>query len=164
MKGTYVLRAEEELGRELAKSLSAEQRAAGILSEHAPPDILTTNQRHAAIQDNRGIAYGSLNPSQQGMLLSLIGDHASVQRDELVRERLARIRKSGLDSVKFAWMGGLEAGQGHYYRIQGPSFLIEFDNTQDGANHIHSVWRDFKGDWGLDVLAAHYEHSPHHNG
>ena len=53
-------------------------------------------------------------------------------------------------------MGGLSKGQGHYYRIQGPSFLIEYDNTQNGANHIHAVWRDLANDWGEDVLAAHY--------
>ena len=67
-----------------------------------------------------------------------------------------------MDLVKFAWMGGLHPGEGHYYRVQGPAFLIELDNTQDGANHIHSVWREFNGDWGLDVLAMHYEQSFHH--
>jgi hypothetical protein len=70
--------------------------------------------------------------------------------------RLEKIHKAGLDNVKFAWMGGLEDGQGHYYRVQGSTFLIECDNTQNDANHIHCVWRDFNGDWGADVLAEHY--------
>ena len=78
------------------------------------------------------------------------------------RARLEKIRKAGLDNVKFAWMGGLEDGQGHYYRVQGSTFLIEFDNTQNDANHIHCVWRDFNGDWGADLLAEHYRDSPHH--
>ena len=70
--------------------------------------------------------------------------------------------KTELMNIKFAWMGGREKGQGHYYRIQGSSFLIEYDNTQGDANHIHSVWREFKGDWGKDVLAEHYKTAPHH--
>src|SRR5439155_21840667 len=78
------------------------------------------------------------------------------------QQRLDKVRRAGLDNVKFAWMGGLEKGHGHYYRIQGGHFLIEYDNTQNNANHIHAVWRDFKGDWGLDVLKTHYETSPHH--
>jgi len=80
----------------------------------------------------------------------------------VARARLDRIRRAGLDRVKFAWMGGLEKGEGHYYRIQGPSFLIEYDNTQRNANHIHTVWRDFTGDWGKDALAEHYRTAPHH--
>ena len=79
----------------------------------------------------------------------------------MAQARLARV-KDALASVKFAWMGGLEKGQGHYYRIQGSTFLIEYDNTQDDANHIHCVWREFKGDWGGDLLAEHYRTAPHH--
>jgi hypothetical protein len=75
--------------------------------------------------------------------------------------RLARV-KAELSSTKFAWMGRLEKGQGHYYRIQGSTFLIEYDNTQNNANHIHCVWREFKGDWGRDLLAEHYRTAPHH--
>ena len=74
---------------------------------------------------------------------------------------MARVRGE-LAEVRFAWMGGIAEGQGHYYRIQGRSFLIEYDNTQDGANHIHCVWRDFQGDWGADALAEHYRSAPHH--
>ena len=81
----------------------------------------------------------------------------------MAQARLARV-KADLPRVKFAWMGGLEKGQGHYYRIQGSTFLIEYDNTQNQANHIHSVWRDFKGDWGKDLLAEHYRAAPHHRG
>jgi hypothetical protein len=79
----------------------------------------------------------------------------------VAQARLARV-KASLAQVKFAWMGGLDKGQGHYYRIQGPTFLIEYDNTQNHANHIHCVWRDFKGDWGKDLLAEHYRTAPHH--
>ena len=161
-KGTRALAAEEDVGRALAKSINAGPgRAQAILSANAPDDILTGSSRQAAIQENSGISYGKLTEGQQGLLLSLVREYASVQPAAEAQARLARV-KAELPSVKFAWMGGLEKGQGHYYRIQGSTFLIEYDNTQDHANHIHSVWREFKGDWGADVLAEHYRTAPHH--
>jgi len=160
-KGTRALAAEEELGRALVKSLSADQRAEAVLSKDAPEDILTGNSREAAIQEDNGTSYGKLTPEQQGLLLSLIQEYASVQPLVVAQARLARV-KVDLPNIKFAWMGGLEKGQGHYYRIQGSNFLIEYDNTQNDANHIHCVWREFKGDWGRDLLAEHYRTAPHH--
>jgi hypothetical protein len=161
-KGRRALAAEEDLGRALVKSINAGPgRAQAILSRDAPDEILTGSSRRAAIQDNSGISYGKLTAEQQGLLLSLIREYASVQSAAEAQARLARV-KAELPSVKFAWMGGLEKGQGHYYRIQGSTFLIEYDNTQDHANHIHSVWREFKGDWGEDLLAEHYRTAPHH--
>ena len=74
------------------------------------------------------------------------------------------MRGAGVDAVTFAWMGGRERGLPHYYRVQGPTFLIEYDCTQDGGNHIHAVWRDFEGDFGVDLLAEHHRNSPHHKG
>jgi len=162
MKGTRVLSAEEDLGRSLVKSLSVSQRAEGVLSISAPGDILTTNQRKAAIQADKGIAYSQLNKDQQGTLLALIEEYLSAQPRPEAQQRLDKIRQAGFDQIKFAWMGGLEKGQGHYYRVQGSTFLIEYDNTQNDANHIHCVWRDFNGDWGADLLAEHYQNSPHH--
>lgn len=161
MKGTRVLAVEEDLGRSLIKSLSETQRAEAVLNANAPSDILTGNQRVAAIQEDKGIAYKSLTKEQQGLLLTLIQEHANVQRPELAKGRLDALRKAGLDTIKFAWMGGTERGQGHYYRIQGKTFLIEFDNTQNNANHVHTVWRDFKGDFGRDFLEEHYKDFPH---
>ncbi len=162
MKGTRALAAEEDLGRALAKSLSEAQRPEGIIASQAPRDILSTNSRQAPAQEDKGIAYAKLTREQQGMLLAIIEEYAAVQPRPVAEARLAKIRQSGLDGIKFAWMGSLEKGQGHYYRVQGPSFLIEYDNTQNNANHIHCVWRDFKGDFGLDLLAAHYLGDPHH--
>jgi hypothetical protein len=156
MKGTRALAAEEDLARALLNALNDEQRANAVLDAKAPPEILTGAEREAAIQEDRGIAYGDLDASQQGLLLSLIQEYAGAMPEEVARERIEKLRAAGLDKVKFAWMGGLEKGQGHYYRVQGPTFLIEYDNTQDDANHIHTVWRDFKGDFGLDVLKEHY--------
>jgi len=163
-KGTRVLAAEEDLGRALVKSLTAEQRQEAILSETAPGDILTAAARKAALLDDKGIAYSRLTKDQQGLLLSLLHEYATVQVPEIAQQRLEAIRKAGMDSVKFAWMGGLEKGQGHYYRLQGATFLIEYDNTQNDANHIHTVWRDFHGDFGADLLALHYQTADHDHG
>ena len=161
-KGTRVLHAEEDLGRALVTSLAAEQRAVAVLSPKAPNDILTTNTKEAAIQEDKGLAWRAMNAPQREQLMALIEEHAHAQGPALADERLARLRKAGLDSVRFAWMGARERGQtGHYYRIQGPTFLIEFDNTQNRANHIHQVWREFKGDFGRDLLAEHYKQTPH---
>jgi hypothetical protein len=160
-KGTRALAAEEDLGRALVKSLSADQGAQAVLSKDAPRDILTGASRQAAIQEDRGISYAKLAPEQQGLLLSLIQEYAAAQAPAVAQARLARV-KADLPAVKFGWMGGLDQGQGHYYRIQGSTFLIEYDNTQNSANHIHCVWREFKGDWGRDLLAEHYRTAPHH--
>src|SRR6266567_1771534 len=162
MKGTRVLSAEEDLGRSLVKSLSTAQRDEALLSVSAPDDIVTTNQRKAAIQEDKGIAYSKLSQDQQGALLALIEEYLGAQPQAEARQRLDKICHAGFDRIKFAWMGGLEKGEGHYYRVQGSTFLIEYDNTQNNANHIHCVWRDFSGDWGEDLLADHYRNSPHH--
>jgi hypothetical protein len=162
MKGTRVLAAEEDLARTLVKSLNESQRAEGVLSDKAPSDIITGAQRQAAIQEDKGIAYSKLTKEQQGMLLAVIEEYINAQPRDLARGRLEKVRAAGLDGIKFAWMGSLERGQGHYYRVQGSTFLIEYDNTQNNANHVHAVWRDFKGDFGMDLLAAHYQESPHH--
>ena len=98
-----------------------------------------------------------MNPSQQGTLLELLTDYASVQQPAIAARRLLQIRDANLDEIKFAWMGTLERGERHYYRIQGPTFLIEYDNTQNNANHVHTVWRDFDGDFGADLLKEHYQ-------
>jgi hypothetical protein len=163
-KGTRVLHAEEDLGRALVTALSAEQRAVAILSPTAPADILTTNTRKAAIQANAGLTYKAMTAAQRGMLLSLIEEYASTQAKALAAQRVAKLTKAGLDAVTFAWMGGIEKGALHYYRVQGPTFLIEYDCVQNEGNHIHAVWRDFDGDFGVDLLEQHYKKSAHHRG
>ena len=162
-KGLRPLAAEEDLGYELLRSLDDKQRQMAIIDPKAPNDILTTNSKEAAIQEDRGLAYAQMTAPQKALLVKLIEENASAQPDAIAKDRLAKVRAAGLDKVKFAWMGGVEKAEGHYYRVQGPTFLIEFDNTQNNANHIHLVWRDFKGDWGRDLLAEHYKTSRHHD-
>jgi|GEM_PF-176518 Protein of unknown function (DUF3500). len=154
------LAAEEDLGRALATSLTPAQRQKGIRAGAVPGDILTGAQRKVEPLEAGGIPYRELNATQKGLLLELIRTHAAVQSKPVAEARLAAIRKAGLDDVTFLWIGGLETGERHYYRIQGKTFLVEYDNTQNRANHIHVVWRDFAGDFGRDVLADHYRAFP----
>ena len=98
------------------------------------------------------------------MLLSLIDLYARRLRTEMAEQDLRKLMDAGVEKVRFAWAGGLERGQPHYYRILGPTFLIEYDNTQNNANHIHTVWRDLSNDFGEDVLKKHYDQSPHGGG
>ena len=81
--------------------------------------------------------------------------------EEIADYRLDRLYEAGIDKIAFAWAGGVESGEPHYYRVQGPTFLIEYDNTQNNANHIHSVWREFNGDFGRDLLREHVSAIPH---
>lgn len=157
MAGTRPLAAEEDLARALVTSLSPESQQIAILDPVAPPEIFTRADRDAAMQEDRGLAYSAMTADEQGLLLSLLETYASCQPKAIAEARLQAIREAGIEHVKFAWMGGLEPGQGHYYRIQGPTFLIEYDNTQNDANHVHTVWRDFNGDFGRDLLKEHYE-------
>lgn len=164
MKGTYPLKAEEELGRKLIHSMTEKQRAEAILDAKAPADIITGASRKADISAAKGIAYSEMTDAQKAILDDLLEEYARAMPDDLAKERMDRLKKAGIAHVHFAWAGGLERGQGHYYRIQGPTFLVEYDNTQNDANHIHTVWRDFNGDWGEDLLLEHYQHGHHSPG
>ena len=158
-KGLRVLGVEEDLGRELAKSLSAEQRTTGIYDATAPKDIITGADRVAKRLTPDGIAYAKLNAAQKELLKKVVAEYANRVRSDVAKTDLAKIEKAGWDKVAFAWAGGLERGDGHYYRVQGPTFLLEYDNTQNGANHVHAVWRDFTNDFGEDLLKKHYDQS-----
>lgn len=161
-KGMRVLAAEQDLARALLESLSEAQRAQARISATAPPDIFSGHQRRAVTLEERGIAFSDLTTEQRGLLLAIIDEYVGAQPMAVAEARLARLREAGLNRIHFAWMGGLLRGEPHYYRLQGPTFLIEYDNTQNDANHVHAVWRDFDGDFGVDVLQEHYRTSAHH--
>ena len=149
-----VLAEEEDLARELVKSLDANQRKVAILSSSAPPDILNGPGRDFTTP--AGIGYAHLSELQQGLLVRLIHVYLDRHRPDVAAEEWARIERAGLPAIHFAWAGGLEHGQGHYYRVQGRHFVMEYDNTQNSANHIHTVWRDSERDFGVDLLREHY--------
>jgi hypothetical protein len=156
-KGLRALAPEEDLARQLIKSLDDKQRALAVVSQSAPSDILSTNLRKAEPLKPAGLGAGKLGQRQQEILMTLLGEYASRHAPDIAAARLDRVRAAGLGNIFFAWAGGFEKGQPHYYRIQGPSFLVEYDNVQNNANHIHTVWRDFTSDFGADVLALHYK-------
>lgn len=154
-KGTRVLGEEEDAARALLQALTPEQQKTAIISATAPNDILTMNKNDITPLAAEGILYSALQPAQQAMLVRLIEVYTSTMEADVAAERMAVARRGGLAQVRFAWAGGVTRGEKHYYRVQGPTFLIEFDNTQNDGNHVHSVWRDFNGDFGRDVLRDH---------
>lgn len=154
-KGTRVLGEEEDAARALVQALTPEQQKTAIISATAPNDILTMNRNDIAPLAAEGILYSAMQPAQQAMLMRLIEVYTATMEADVAAERMAVARRGGLEQVRFAWAGGVTRGETHYYRVQGPTFLIEFDNTQNDGNHVHSVWRDFTGDFGRDVLRDH---------
>jgi hypothetical protein len=155
--GTRVLGVEEELGRSLVKSLSEEQRKKAIIMPEAPKDVLNVPGRNATKAE--GIAWTDLNEQQRAKLMKLIREYVERNRPDVAAEDLKKVEAAGLDKLCFAWAGGLERGEPHYYRVQSGSFVLEYDNVQNGANHVHSVWRDFDHDFGADLLAEHIKAS-----
>jgi hypothetical protein len=153
--GTRVLAAEEELGRALVKSLTDEQRKTAVILAEAPKDILNVPGRNATKAE--GLAQGKLTAEQGALLVKLVKEYLFRHRPDVAAEEWAKIEKAGLDKLHFAWAGGFERGQPHYYRVQGGSFVLEYDNTQNEANHVHSLWRDFDRDFGADLLGEHYK-------
>jgi hypothetical protein len=161
-EGLEVLSAEQDLARTLVKSLDAEQLKLATLSAKAPADIITKQQPHAdrkTFLPAQGITFQKLNAAQQTMLLSLLSRYAAKYRPEVIDEINSRKPIDGGKQLHFAWAGGHERNDGHYYRIQSKDFLFEYDNTQNGANHVHAVWRDFIGDFGRDLLKEHHKGS-----
>jgi len=158
-KGLRVLAREEDLGRQLVKSLTADQKKIAIVSQDAPKEIITEASRKAALNGQpSGLPAAKMTAPQRAIFQSLLDEYCQNMTDQIDQTREDQIKKAG-ENIYFAWAGGEEPGQGHYYRVQAPSFMLEFDNTQDHANHIHSVWRDFDGDFGQDLLKEHYQSS-----
>jgi hypothetical protein len=161
-KGLRVLHAEEDLARELLMSLNAEQKKTAIVSAQAYKDILTEASRKAALNGQpTGLSASKMNQQQRALLQALLDEYVHNVTPGIAQSRLEQIKRAG-SNMYFAWAGVEQKGGPHYYRIQAPEFLIEYDNTQNNANHIHSVWRDFKGDFGLDLLEHHYRTADHH--
>lgn len=160
-KGLRALGTEEDKGRDLITALDESQRNTAIIDKTAPADIITFNNRKADPLKPYGISAAKLNKRQKELLNILIDEYLSRMPADVADERRARLRKAGIDKIWFAWAGGIKRGDPHYYRVQGETFLVEFDDTQNNANHIHSVWRDFNGDFGVDLLKEHYQSTPH---
>jgi len=155
-KGLQVLKQETELGFSMINMLTATQRSTAVISETAFPEIISGNSRKATPLTPEGIAYKQLTKEQQAMMLKLLDVYVKNYTFGSSKKLMEKITKAGIDNLHFAWAGSLQPGAGHYYRIQGPMLLIEYDNTQNNANHVHAAIRDLKDDFAEDILREHY--------
>ena len=149
------LKVEENLARKLRLSLGEKQIKKAVIADQALRDILTAALPAVNVLEQTGVAYSDLSEANQKLLIALIKEYINRHRAVVAKEDWAKIQKSGLETIRFAWAGSTKRFEPHYYRVQGPSFLLEYANTQNGANHVHATWRDFKGDFGRDLLREH---------
>lgn len=156
-KGLRILAKEEDLARDLLRALNIEQKRTAILSPTAPPDILTRALPEVELDSAEGLDAGSMTSEQRQILALLVHQYIDRLPNELSAIELEKLNEAGLEGVHFAWAGPQERGKPHYYRLHGPFFFVEYDNTQNNANHIHTVWRNPQNDFGVDLLHLHYK-------
>lgn len=154
-QGLRILGRREDLAVELAQSLDAGHRSRAIIHDKAPWDILTYNSSKAAIHDEEGLAARDMSGTQKEILLNLIAEYVNQVHPTVAQQKMDFIKKEGLDHFRLVWAGATDRSRDHYYRIHGGKFIVEFDNIQNGANHIHSVVRDVDNDFGEDVMRKH---------
>lgn len=158
-KGVRLLAQEEDMGRAFLNALDEGQKKIAIVDKDGYKEMLTSNSRKAALTGQpNGLSASKLNSKQMEMLADLVDVYAANVPDQMATARMDLVKKAG-KNIYFAWSGVAERGGPHYYRIQAPTFLVEYDNTQNDANHIHTVWRDLTNDWGADLLKQHYDSS-----
>ncbi|HTI06980.1 MAG TPA: DUF3500 domain-containing protein [Puia sp.] len=160
-KGEEVLKDETAQGFALLHALSEDELKKAIIDSVAPREIITGNNRKAMIEHPSGVRYSELSPGNQQLLLRLINLYVHRYTKLFANDLLKKIQGAGLDKLWFTWAGNTEhvLGKPYYYRIQGPTIIIEYDNTQNNANHIHTVVRDLTDDFGGDLLLEHYKSS-----
>ncbi len=160
-RGLRALADEEDIGRKLVLSLDERQLGDALISARTPRDIVTGNAAGVEPLSPIGIRVTELRPEQAAILVRLLEVYLGRMAEPLAEHRRAALERTDFGEVAFAWAGSTQRGRAHYYRIQGRSFLVEYDNTQNNANHIHTVWRDFDGDFGRDLLREHYRNARH---
>ena len=153
--GLRILGVREDLGFDLMNSLDEKQVEESIICDAAPADIITFNSSKASLMTYEGLPASKMNGAQKELLMALVSEYVNQVRTDLAEQKLADLKKTGLDHLHFAWAGPVSKDEPHYYRIHGGDFVVEFDNRQNGANHIHSVWRDVENDFASDVLREH---------
>lgn len=156
--GLRLLAAEEDLARALMQMFAGERRSRAMLSDDAFPDIVTRNDPKVRSLGMEGLAASDMTAPEQQQLRKLLQVYANRLTESAARDQLDRIEHAGFGQLHFGWAGSTDPGKPHYYRLHGPTVLIEYDNTQNNANHIHTVWRDLERDFGGDLLRSHYEH------
>jgi hypothetical protein len=160
-KGQRTLGTLEDTARALVTALDEGQRKTAIFTNVALNDIVTGNALDIKPLSPEGVKASAMTAAQRDLLVKVLDAYAGLMAEDIAADRMAKVKKAGIENIAFAWAGAIERGQKHYYRLQGPTFLIEFDNTQNDGNHVHSVWRDFNGDFGRDLLREHLKTSTH---
>jgi len=158
--GFRLLGAEEDAAFSLVRSLEGGMRTQAVIADRSLGDIVSGPGRELTLQRYEGVPLARLNEARRAGIMRIFELYAGTMREEVAAASLARMREAGLDSLHFAWAGSLAPGRPHYFRLHGSTALLEYDNTQDGANHVHSVWIDPRSVFGRDLLKAHY-HGAH---
>jgi hypothetical protein len=153
--GLRILGGREDLAFDLMGSLDENQVEESIICDAAPADIVTFNSSKASLMTYEGLPASKMNGAQKELLLALVSEYVNQVRTDVAVQKLDALKKDGLDHLYLAWAGPVSKDEPHYYRIHGGDFVVEFDNRQDGANHIHSVWRDVENDFATDVMREH---------
>ena len=158
-KGLEILKGEDKLAMELLHSLTKDQLEKAVIDTVAPNEIITYASRKAMIENPRGISYSDLTAEQQKIFMQLLSVYIHRYARSYANGMMKDIEAAGMEKLLFAWAGSQEESPGHpkYYRIHGPTIIIEYDNTQNNGNHVHTVVRDLKKDFGGDLLLEHYK-------
>ena len=160
-KGFRLLAAEEDLAFELLQMLDPQQRARATINAQTFGNIVSGTDPAVGSMAFAGVPAAEMTVDQQRQLRRLLGLYAGRMADSSASRQLRRLEEAGFERLHFAWAGAHQPGQPHYYRIHGPTVLVEYDNSQSSANHIHSVWRDLENDFGGDLLRKHYAQQFH---
>ncbi len=159
--GFRLLAAEQDVAFELLNMLDPRQRTRATISAQTFGDVVTRSDPTVKPMAFAGLSAADMTAGQKGRLLGLLEVYARRMAVSSAQAQLKRINDAGFDRLHFAWAGAHQPGEPHYYRIHGPTVLVEYDNSQGGANHIHTVWRDLENDFGGDLLKKHYSKQPH---
>lgn len=159
--GFRALASQEDTARALLATLTDAQKTTAVIAPQPPGEIATATTVKVDPLTPAGLMSADMTAAQRDLLMKIIEAYTAVQTTDVAADRLARIKGAGLDKIGFVWAGSTEKGQRYHYRLQGPTFLIEHNNTQNQGNHVHSVWRDFNGDFGRDLLAEHLKAVAH---
>jgi hypothetical protein len=156
MAGHRTLGRETDLSYRLIRSLGEAERGRAIIATGSLGNIITEPGREDALRERQGLPLAAMDEGLRNLALELVTTYAHNLRGDLAEAEIARVREAGFEQIHFAWGGPLEDGHANYWRLHGPITLIEYDNTQNDANHIHSVWHDLRRNWGRDLLREHY--------
>lgn len=151
-RGSRAMPREQDAARELINSLQGNDRTTAIFQRNTLTNHVTQNRPVVTPLDPVGIAYSALTSDQQKLIVEVIQTYLRVLPTTLADANWKRVQDGGLDAIRFGWAGALEPRRPHYYRLQGSTFLLEFDNSRNGGTHIHSVWRDFERDYGYHLI------------